>query len=140
MSRGVALQRVVVAILAAAAFAWFAITYDDAQKIAHVDRLVKEPLPPRASLEAALRDLRGWDSLNPDTIEPLSYRAVIYIRLGLARTVQDTLLRVVRREPQNAESWSLLGVVSRRIDPALSARAFAKVRELDPIDARPRSP
>jgi hypothetical protein len=42
------------------------------------------------------------------------------------------LRAVVAREPENYEAWVLLAQTARTADPALSARARARARELSP--------
>jgi hypothetical protein len=44
---------------------------------------------------------------------------------------------VVRQEPENAEVWRLIAGAARGVDPALRARAVARLAVLDPRGPRP---
>jgi Flp pilus assembly protein TadD len=136
MTRRTVLGRALLALLALALLGWFAIGYRDARLTDRVSAVTRDQQPSRGRLEAALGDLRDARTLNPDRSTSLGFEALIDVRLNRTRAAIAVLQELVRREPLSAEAWALLSAVSRQIDPALSARAFAKVRELDPVDAR----
>ena len=87
---------------------------------------------PKAAAAGAIPDVRASGTLNPDRSERLSYLAVLEAHAGRVADARRTVAKLVRVEPKNPEAWALLAVLTRTSDPALSARAQARVDDLDP--------
>ncbi len=88
----------------------------------------------KGQVARAESDLRRSRFLNPDTTPDLS-RALLYFGQGRRAQATSLLEQVVRSEPRNLPAWGELLVVSRGHDPALTRRALAAIRRLDPLDA-----
>ena len=130
-------QRVVVVVVAVLAAAWLLISYGNSHTIRQVQIVAADRNPSPARLEAALRDARSGQTLDPSRgTESLSYQASLEIRRGRLPEALKTLQEIVKREPDTAEAWFLIAQLSRASDPALSARARAQLVRLDPQEAR----
>ncbi|HEX8743145.1 MAG TPA: hypothetical protein VF712_08415 [Thermoleophilaceae bacterium] len=130
------LQRLVVAVVALAAVAWFGVGLRNELMLERAQDVSLSASPGEAEIEGALADARDAELLNPDWAEPEGLRATLNIRRRRNREAFDSLTEIVRREPENLQAWALLALVSRQIDPELAQRAAARVRELDPVNAR----
>ena len=129
-------QRVVLAAVAAAAIAWFAVGLRNETMLDRAQDVSLSRAPTPGEIEAALDDTKDAELLNPDWAEPEGLRATLHIRREDDRAAYDSLREIVRREPENLQAWALLSLVSRRLDPPLAERAARRVRELDPVNAR----
>ena len=130
-------QRVLVVVIAVLGVAWLAVSYGNSRTIRDVQIVAAAPHPSPAQLEAALRDARAGQSLDPSRgTEPLSYQASLEIRLHRFPQAVKTLEEIVRREPDSAEAWFLIAQLSRGSDPARAAEAQAQLRRLDPREAQ----
>jgi Flp pilus assembly protein TadD len=130
-------QRVAVVVVAVLAAAWLAVSYGNSRTIRDVQVVAADRKPSPARLEAALRDARSGQALDPSRgTEPLSYQASLEIRLGRLPQAVKTLEGLVKREPDTAEAWFLIAQLSQASDPALAARAKAQLLRLDPREAR----
>jgi hypothetical protein len=130
-------QRILVAVAAVLAIVWLAAAYDDANTVRDAQIVAADPKSSITAVEGVLRDLRGTFPLDPSRgTERLSYQASLDIRLRRFPEALRTLQEVVKREPDTPEAWFLIAQLSQQSDPALSARARAQVRRLDPRQAR----
>jgi hypothetical protein len=130
-------QRALVVVVAVLAVAWLAVSYGNSRTIRDVQIVAADPHASPAQLEAALRDARSGQTLDPSRgTEPLSYQASLEIRLNRLPQAVKTLGEIVRREPDAAEAWFLIAQLSRASDPARAAEAQAQLRRLDPREAR----
>ena len=130
-------QRAVVAVAAVLAAAWLLISYGNSHTIRQVQIVAADRNPSPARLEAALRDARSGQALDPSRgTESLSYQASLEIRLKRIPEALKTLEQIVKREPDTAEAWFLIAQLSRGSDPARAAEAQAQLRRLDPRQAR----
>lgn len=80
----------------------------------------------------AERDLRDADRLTPHH-DPAALRARLLLRTGRPEAATRILRSLVREEPENATYWLALAAAARRADPALAARARARVLQLSPV-------
>jgi predicted Zn-dependent protease len=130
------LQRALVVSVAALAIAWLAVSYANARLIRDAQVVAANRAATPAQLESALTDVRDAGTLDPGSgAEALSYEASLEIKLGrLGNAVRD-LEELVRREPDTAEAWFLIAELTRKSDPARSARARAELHRLDPLGA-----
>ena len=129
-------QRVLVVVVAVLGAAWLAVSYGNSRTIRDVQIVAAAPHPSPAQLEAALRDARAGQSLDPSRgTEPLSYQASLEIRLHRLPQALGTLGEIVRREPDAAEAWFLIAELTRASDPARSSEARAELHRLDPLGA-----
>jgi hypothetical protein len=128
--------RVFTVIGAMAACAWMGLNLqharaiDDArERIFNSDALT---LSEAADIES---ELDRASFLNPDqTVDIL--RAGLSLRRGRSDEARQTLLDVVRREPENLEAWTAIAIGFARTDPALADRARAAIRRLSPLGQR----
>jgi hypothetical protein len=123
---GIAMRAVLIA-LAVVVLAWLAVAERSA-------RLQARGLAAtaRQDFAAAEADFRAARLLNPDTTPDLQ-RAFVY--LASSRQPQGIALiqGVLRREPDSRDAWGLLEQFTRDSDPAMSRRATAALRRLDPL-------
>jgi hypothetical protein len=135
----VAAQRALVVGVAVLAAAWLAVSYGNSHVIRQVQIVAADRHASNARLDAALRDARSGQALDPSRgTESLSYQASLEIRLRRIPEALGTLQEIVRREPDTAEPWFLIAQLSLGSDPALSARAEAQLRRLDPRGVQQR--
>jgi predicted Zn-dependent protease len=78
----------------------------------------------------ASREFERARRLNPDS-RPLLLEAGILFFFDPPRA-RALVEEVIDREPRNAAAWGLLASGTSRTDPAVSARARARARELSP--------
>jgi predicted Zn-dependent protease len=75
--------------------------------------------------------------LNPDqTVNIL--RAGLALRQGRVEQARQTMLEVVRDEPENLEAWGAIAVAFEQTDPSLASRARAAIRRLAPSTLQER--
>jgi hypothetical protein len=84
-----------------------------------------------AQVRSALSELHRAGHNNPDTTPDVN-EAILLSFLGRNAQSARILLKVVRDEPKNARAWGQLSLSTRQSDPALSAAAAARVRQLVP--------
>jgi len=133
----VAAQRALVVAVSVLVAAWLAVSYANSHTIRQVQIVAADRNPSPARLEAALRDARSGQALDPSRgTESLSYQASLEIRLKRIPEALKTLEQIVKREPDTAEAWFLIAQLSRGSDPARAAEAQAQLRRLDPRQAR----
>lgn len=128
------IERLLLAAVALALVAWLAIDLRDSVLVTRVQHVVFERSPSAGALGRGLADVRDAKLLNPDRSLPLSYEAELFLLRGDTRGAVRVYQQMVQEEPKFAEAWFLLASVSAQVDPALSARARAEVRRLDPLD------
>jgi predicted Zn-dependent protease len=68
---------------------------------------------------------------NPDT-QPAVNEAALLARVGQERRAVSLLRDVIDKEPDNLTAWVILAQAASKSDPALSARAAGRARELNP--------
>ena len=88
------------------------------------------PVTP-AQISTALSHLDDARKNNADTTPDVD-EATILIFLGRNADAARILSRVVGDEPKNARAWGQLSIATRQLDPARSAAAAARVRQLVP--------
>jgi hypothetical protein len=126
-------QRGLVIVVAVLTAAWLAVSYANSHVIRQAQIVIGDRKASPARVEAALRDVRSGQTLDPSRgTESLSYQAALEIRLRRIPEALRTIEAIVKREPDTAEAWFLIAQLSRASDPALSARAEAQLRRLDP--------
>jgi predicted Zn-dependent protease len=67
--------------------------------------------------------------LNPDSQWDL-YRGSAYLARGRPRTAVAVLEKLVRREPDSFQAWSVLATAARQVDPERAQQASAQVGRL----------
>jgi predicted Zn-dependent protease len=126
--------RIAVFALAMIAVAWLGLSYRNS-RLEHDAQLVAvQKAPPRAQIDRALSDLRSAEALNPDHSTGDATRVALHVRAGRLDLARADLERLVDREPENAEAWVLLASLTQRSDPARSAQARARLRQLNPYE------
>jgi tetratricopeptide (TPR) repeat protein len=129
-------QRTVIVVVALVAAAWMLVSYGNSRQIRDAQIAAANPKATPAQIEAVLRKLESGQSLDPSrATESLSYEASLEIRLHRLPQALRALEQIVKREPDTAEAWFLIGQLSQASDPAQAARAQAQVRRLDPRQA-----
>jgi len=125
-------ERIVVAVIALAAAACFAVALSAARA---EDRLADLQFRPP---QLGPADLRRADELERDAgrLTPGERRVLVLsnvrLRGGDANGAQALAQDAARREPENAEAWLAVARASRDTDPALAKRALQRLRELVP--------
>jgi Flp pilus assembly protein TadD len=129
------LARALLLVAALVAGGWLAVQERAARAERRLTHLAFET---RGPIDAAdVRSLLAADRrLNPDH-RPDLFEGVLLAREGNPRGAVAALRRAVAAEPENVEAWALLASAAARLDPALAARARARVRELAPPVPRP---
>ena len=133
----VVIQRVLLACGAIAGIVVLAIWLHSAHLESQARAFKPSPAHPvtQAQIDRALSQFEGARKNNPDT-RPDVEEATILTFLGRDARATAMLRNVVRDEPRNALAWAQLSVATRSSDPALSAAAVARFRELVPPLAR----
>ena len=125
-------ERIVVAVIALAAAAGFAVALSAARA---EDRLADLQFRPP---ELAAADLRRADGLERDAgrLTPGERRVLVLsnvrLRGGDAKRALALARGAARREPENAEAWLAVARAAREADPALAKTALQRLRELVP--------
>jgi predicted Zn-dependent protease len=118
------------AVAAAAAVIWLALSYRSERLKTDAERVVnKGENIPAAEARSALRKARQARALRADS-EPKLLEWLLLRFMGRNREAEALLLDMVRDEPANAQIWFLLAENAR--DPALARQARRRFRELRP--------
>jgi len=127
------LQRLALALVAVAAGGWLALELRSERLEAAAYRLVPTDLspPPPEDLERANRLFDRARRHNPGT-RPVLRQAALLVLGRRHREAARLLEEAVRREPENADAWSLLASATTPFDPARAAAALLRVRALSP--------
>ena len=121
------IERIAVAVVALACAAWLAVSFTAARAESQLrDATFAKPDVARATrlAETASRFSPG--------VRRILYLGQIELRAGEARKAVALGRQAVGQEPGNAEAWLLLSNAAAKTDPALAARAAARLRELVP--------
>ena len=86
---------------------------------------------PAAPDPEAFEKLRDARTLDPDTTFDLALSGY-YLVIGQDRRAIEAAEAVTRREPENIAAWLTLQAAANGSDPALAARARARLKALDP--------
>jgi hypothetical protein len=130
--------RVALALVAITAIAWLALSFRNDRLVQRAQDVAEQQSPPPGDVRRALADLDRADALNLDRGSAGVLRAALHVRerrLDRAAAVAEQL---VGDEPEWADAWALLAAATRESDPARSAEARARLRELDPAGERTR--
>jgi hypothetical protein len=133
----VSLRRGALLAVAAAVIAWLALSYEEARTIRDTQIVSADRHATPGQLTGVLADLRRSRILDPNRTEELSYEAVLELRLHHLAAGRRLLEEVVRREPEFAEPYLLLAELTQTSDPARSAEARARLKQLDPLGGLP---
>jgi cytochrome c-type biogenesis protein CcmH/NrfG len=125
----------VIVLVALAACAWLLAQYHQAQLTASAKSINLDPFSKPAEFRDGISDAEGVGWLNPDPYEARVFQALLEIRAGQRDTAVRRLESVVRDQPNFIEAWRLLAQVTAESDPARSAQAETRSRELDPLGA-----
>lgn len=121
------------AIVAVAAIAWLAVNLRNLDRFEDGERLGLARNATPTQVDRAARLLDDSRFLNPDTRPMLSEGSLLVARgHGREREGLALLEEAVRREPDNVLAWGVLAGATRRLDPARSRAARARVLELSP--------
>jgi hypothetical protein len=129
MARGRMLGTAALALAAIVVIGWLAVMERNTRL-----RAASFAAARKGDVARAEDDLRRSRLLSPDTTPDLS-RALLYFGQGRRADATGLLERVIRSEPKNLPAWGELLVVSRGHDAALTSRALAAIRRLDPLEA-----
>jgi hypothetical protein len=129
-------ERAVVVIAAIVVIGWLAVSYRDADKIENSAFVAATQSSTPAEIEAAVKDLRSAGTLNPARTDALAVEAALELRRGRQMAAARVLEEMGRREPLAREPWFLLAQILRTSDPRRAADARARLRRLDPLEAR----
>ena len=127
--------RAALALVALVVIGWLAVGLRSAVPETRAkEALTHRPLTSadRARVLSLLHDAR---TLNPDTRPRVTEGALLLISRK-PRQATAVLRGVVAAEPRNAPAWSLLATAYRAYDPARSAAALARFRQLKPAVGR----
>jgi Flp pilus assembly protein TadD len=134
-----AMLRIAIVVLSLAAAGFLVVQERAARAGADISRIALSakgtPTPPE--IAKANSELKTATRANPDT-DPLINLGVIYARAGQAKPAGAQFAAVTRKEPENAQAWSLLAFAADRYDSDLAATARARVRALEPPVPRAR--
>ena len=131
------LRRGALLAVAGVVIAWLALSYEEARTIRDAQIASAHQHATPGQLTGVLADLQRSRILDPNRTEELSYEAVLELRLRHLGAGRRLLEDVVRREPQFAEPYLLLAELTRTSDPARSAEARARLKQLDPLGTLP---
>ena len=125
--------RTALVLLALAAGGWLAVQERAAHAQQELDAIAFGPpaKEPAAELARARPLLRTYRRLNPDRRPDLD-EAILLGRAGRDADAVTVLRRTVAAEPESLEAWALLARAAQKVDPALAARARARLRVLAP--------
>jgi len=125
--------RVFLMVAAVAAIAWLSTGLRAAREENRASAIVGDsslPLGTRANRSSRLFERAR--RFNADT-RPILLEAGVLRFVEAQRPRAVRLIRqVLQREPENVYAWNLLARVTERADPALAARARARVQALSP--------
>jgi predicted Zn-dependent protease len=123
--------RVALVALALVVIGWLAVGLRSAIPETRAKTLIQDRRLGGAGGARAERLLVDARSLNPDS-RPRIDQAALLLATGRRREAVRVLGPVVRKEPDNARAWGLLADATANIDPRASARARARLRQLEP--------
>ena len=127
--------RTALVLLALAAGGWLAVQERAAHAQEEIDAIAFAPRSGEhgaTELARARPLLRTYRRLNPDRRPDLA-EAVLLGRAGREADAVALLRRTVAAEPESIEAWALLARAAKTADPALAARARARLRALAPL-------
>jgi hypothetical protein len=126
------LTRAVLALVCVACAVWLftglAPVRDQAEAIKLVSGASKPSPATVDRADALLRDAAASTASR----EPLLRRAELFLFAGRNAEAAFDALAVVREEPENVEGWTVVAHAAGDDDPALAARARARIRVLSP--------
>lgn len=126
------LTRAALAVACVACAAWLFNGLTPLRDQAAAIALVSGPSKPSPATvdraDALLRDAAASTSSR----EPDLRRAELFLFAGRNAEAARAALAVVREEPENVEGWTVLSHAAATDDPALAARARARLRVLSP--------
>jgi predicted Zn-dependent protease len=123
--------RAAILLLAAAAIAWLAVAIAASRSQDELRDLVQATERPTAADVARADELRRAAERTPGS-RPALMEATLRLKGGDTAGARRILEGVVRDEPDNGEAWLLLARATEESEPARSAQARARVRELAP--------
>lgn len=125
--------RILLAAAMLVAGAWFVVVEGGARAQDELTALAfrASPPPTAADVTRAAALAERARRLNPD-VRPEVLRGVVELRAGRARVAGARFRAAAHREPLNVEPWALLAEAAKHYDPALAARARARVAMLSP--------
>jgi hypothetical protein len=136
--------RIVLAAVAAAAVAWFAVLLVDVHRVnqaaasnGSIVAVAAALRGPQAEFERRIDRLRQARFLNPDSAADLDIAGAYQVRGGAANLATGLRIArsVARREPQNLDAWlTIFRIQLARHDPAGERLALAVAHRLDPRD------
>jgi len=130
--------RALICVLALAAAAFLVVQERGARAAADIQRsALASGVPKPGQIAAARARLATAERWNPDT-DPQVDIGVLQVRARQYRAAGATFAAVARREPDNAQTWSLLSFAAARYDSGLAARARARALALEPPVPRAR--
>ena len=128
--------RIGLALVAVLALGWLGIMLRDAISLQDAGNvLFRQPPPPRAELDRALKQMKDSNVLNPDPTGDIDRARFLLLndRPRAALTLAD---QVVADEPDNLNAWSVVFQAGSKVDPARAAAAKAAILRLDPQAAK----
>jgi hypothetical protein len=129
---GSLLTRAVLAVACVACAAWLFAGLGPVRDQAAAVELVSGPrVPSPATVDRADELLRDA-AASTSSREPDLRRAELFLFAGRNAAAARAALGVVREEPENVEGWTVLSHAAATDDPALAARARARLRVLSP--------
>jgi Tetratricopeptide repeat len=131
---GLAIRALLVA-LAVAGIVFSAVWLSDLHALNAANAAEFSPHPTTSRLESGLAQAKRARRLHPNS-DPSIVEFGILSRLGRQAQARRVYEAVVRREPDNALAWLAIAIVTQRSDPAESARAIARVHQLNPLAGR----
>lgn len=125
--------RIALVALCLAAAGWLAVQERAARAEGELTRLVFQTRGPLTPAQAR----RGSELLRTDRRlsldrRPELFEAVLLVRRDRLADAITVLERATQEEPRSLEAWALLARAAARADPALAARARARLRALAP--------
>jgi len=121
------IERIAVAALALLCAGWLAVSFTAAR--AEDELRAATFATPDVARATKLADTAS--RFTPG-VRRILYLGEIELRAGDARKAIALGRQAVGQEPENAEAWLLLTNAAAKADPALAARAAARLRELVP--------
>jgi len=122
--------RSVLVLLAAAAALWLAAGLRAAREESRAIALVRADAGP-GELARSASLLRSAAAHSPSTRPELRLAQLLALE-GRPAAARPVLEAIVRREPENADAWRLLALVTARADPPRAAAARARALALSP--------
>lgn len=127
--------RATLLVLAVAMLGCLGLMLRNAHQRAAAERvLFRNPPPTRTQFEAAVKQLKSADLLNPDTSPRVSRGA--FIQTKRPREALKIGNEVVAKEPDNLGAWTLVFSAAQPVDPARAQQAKVQILRLDPLAAQ----